>query len=114
MTDKQPTIEELQAEIIKLKQEAESNNAKISSLENSNANLTKDLNASREVNGKLWASVGSYKEIPESEVQAENEPTPEEILDTILTDAIKPNLKQMKKMYGEYVNTELIDNQTNN
>lgn len=114
MTDKQPTIEELQAEILKLKQEAESNNAKISSLENSNANLTKDLNASREVNGKLWASVGSYKEIPEPEVQTENEPTPEEILDTVLTDAIKPNLKQMKKMYGEYINTELIDNQANN
>lgn len=114
MTDKQPTIEELQSEILKLKQDAESNNAKISSLENSNANLTKDLNASREVNGKLWASVGSYKEIPDTEPQTDPEPTPEEVLDTILTDAIKPNLKNMKKMYGEYVNTELIDTQTKN
>lgn len=115
MSEKQPTIEELQAQIMQLKKDNEANNAKITTLEEQNTNLTKDLNASRDINGQLWKSVGTTQGIIGGigEPTPEPEPTPEEILDTIANEAMIPNLKRMKLMYGDYVNTELINEKTN-
>lgn len=116
MSEKQPTIEELQAEIIQLKKDNETNNAKISTLQDQNSTLTKDLNASRDINGQLWKSVGSINGMMgvAGEPTPEPEPTPDEMLESIANEAMAPNLKRMKLMYGEYINTELIDKQTDN
>lgn len=89
MTDdktSQPTIEELQAQILEMKQQNEANAAKLTELEAANAKLNEDLGNSRSLNAKLMKNLPAGGEDKEPEEHAE---TQDEFFDSFINPAIK-------------------------
>ena len=82
----QPTIEELQAQILELKQQNEANATKMNELESQNAKLSEDLGNSRSLNAKLMKNLPAGGEDKEPEEHTE---TQEEFFDSFINPAIK-------------------------
>jgi DNA-binding SARP family transcriptional activator len=88
MTEAQPTIEELQAQILELKEQNETNATKLKELEGTNAKLNEDLGSARSLNAKLMRNLpaggeeGKKKEEPEQETQ-------EQFFDSFIKPAIE-------------------------
>ena len=89
MTDNpQPTIEELQNQILELKQQNEQNASKIQELETANNKLNTDLGEARSLNAKLFKTLPAGQE-GNNQKEEEHQETPEEFLDSFIEPAIK-------------------------
>lgn len=88
MTDKtEPTIEELQSQILELKEQNESNATKIKELEGNNAKLNEDLASSRSLNAKLMRNLPADGE--KEKESEEHEETQDEFLDSFINPALE-------------------------
>ncbi len=87
MTESEPTIEELQAQLLELKQQNEANTTKIQELESNNAKLNEDLGNSRSLNAKLMKNLPVGGE--QSGEQEEHKETQEEFFDSFIKPAVE-------------------------
>lgn len=81
-----PTIEDLQNELVTLKEQLETSNAKIQELNESKTKLESDLSNARSVNAKLMKNLPTGEETIEEKEEKE---TPEQFLDSFIEPAIK-------------------------
>lgn len=88
MTEAQPTIEELQAQVLELRTQNENNATRIQDLESSNAKLTEDLGNSRSLNAKLMKQLPAGGE-DNKEDEEEHEETQDEFFDSFINPAIE-------------------------
>ena len=88
MTDKtEPTIEELQTQILDLQKQNEVNATKIKDLESTNAKLTEDLGNSRSLNAKLMRNLPVGGE--DKKEEEEHKETQDEFFDSFINPAIE-------------------------
>lgn len=92
------TIEEMQAELIQLRQEKEALIAKVQSDEEKLTEVNDALKNARAINGKLISQYPIAKETPSKE--PELEPEHIETMDEFNDSFIKESAKQLKKIYG--------------
>lgn len=87
MTETEPTLEELQAQILELKEQNENNATLIKELTEQNAKVNEDLGNARSLNAKLMRNLPVGGE--EQNGQEEHEETPDEFLDSFIQPALK-------------------------
>lgn len=87
MTETEPTLEELQAQILELKEQNENNATLIKELTEQNAKVNEDLGNARSLNAKLMRNLPVGGE--EQNEQKEHEETPDEFLDSFIQPALK-------------------------
>ena len=92
------TIEEMQAELIQLRQDKEALIAKVQSDEEKLTEVNNALKDARAINGKLISQYPIAKEKPE--LESEPEPEHKETMDEFNDSFIKESAKQLKKIYG--------------
>lgn len=89
MTEKsEPTVEDLQAQILELQKQNETNATKIQDLESKNAKLSEDLGNSRSLNAKLMKNLPAGGE-PNKETEEEHIETQDEFIDSFIEPALK-------------------------
>lgn len=108
--DGQPTIEELQAQILEANKKQEELNTKLEAMEKESSKTKEELANARKINAELWLN---QKGGPSPHSNTDNtddseELTPEKAMDALLDDALIPNFKRLKGIYGDKINTEII------
>ena len=95
MTDKsEPTIEDLQAQILELKQQNEANVSLLEELKTQNAKMNEDLGNARSLNAKLMKNLPAGEDDKQDE--DEHEETQDEFFDSFINPAIE-KIKQREK-----------------
>ena len=85
----QPTIEELQAQLLELKQQNEKSAVRIQELETSNKSLNDNLNESRALNAKLFKALPAGGEDEYKKKEEEHIETQEEFFDSFINPAVE-------------------------
>lgn len=86
MTESEPTLEEMQVQILELKEQNETNKALIDEMKTENAKLNEDLGNARSLNAKLMRGLPAGN--PENK-EEEHQETPDEFLDSFIKPAIE-------------------------
>lgn len=89
----QPTIEELQAQLVTLQDKQTENDARINALSDENKKLSEDLNKARELNTKLFLRIPGTEQ-PGTTETAEEEDSFDKLLDEIIEKRILSKNKQ--------------------
>ena len=84
---KQPSIEDLQAQLVTLQEKQTENDAKINALSEENKKLSDDLSKARELNTKLFLRVPNPEDNPSKET-AEEEDSFDKLLDETIEKRI--------------------------
>lgn len=106
----EPTIEELQSQLLELQKQNETLKTEKEANEKTLSETKNALDSARRINAELWIKQKGGTS-PTSNTDDTDEPeelTPEKALDELLDDALKPNLTRMKKIYGDSINTSII------
>lgn len=83
-----PTLEDLQAELVNLKDKQAENDAKITELSEENKKLSDDLEKARELNTKLFLRIPTDTSNPGREESKEEEDSFEKLLDETIEKRI--------------------------
>ena len=89
---KQPTIEELQAQLVTLQEQQTENDAKINALSEENKKLSDDLTKARELNTKLFLHVPNPSDNSGQETAEE-----EDSFDKLLDETIEKRILSKNK-----------------
>lgn len=106
----EPTIEELQKQILEANKKSEEIETAFNALKTESEKIKTDLDNARKINAELWLKQkgGTSPNFDNADGDDSEALTPEKALDALLDDAIKPNLDRMKKIYGESINTDIV------
>lgn len=99
------TVEELQKQILDLQTENEKLQTEKNAVEDKYKASETNLNRAREINMQLWKRQegGTLPtNNPDNTVDTEVL-TPEKALDGLISDAMNPNLKRMRAIYGDII-----------
>lgn len=106
----EPTIEELQSQLLELQKENENLKTEKEATDKVLTETKSALDSARKINAELWLKQKGGTS-PTSNTDYTDEPeelTPEKALDALLDDAISPNLKRMKSIYGDSINDKIV------
>lgn len=90
---KQPTIEELQAQLVELQEKQKENDVKIEALTSEKNKLSEDLNKARELNTKLFLKI-PQGDNPNSDGSTDTE---EDSFDKLLDETIEKRILSKNK-----------------
>lgn len=109
-TAKEPTIEELQSQVLELQKQNEQLRTEKEAGEKSLSETKSALDSARKINSELWIKQkgGTSPILNADNTDEPEELTPEKALDGLLDDALTVNLTRMHKIYGDSVNTKIV------
>lgn len=114
-TAKEPTIEELQSQVLELQKQNEQLRTEKEAGEKSLNETKSALDSARKINSELWIKQkgGTSPILNADNTDEPEELTPEKALDGLLDDALTVNLTRMHKIYGDSVNTKIVKERLN-
>lgn len=106
----EPTIEELQTQLLELQKQNETLKTEKEANEKTLTETKSALDSARKINAELWIKQkgGTSPNSNADDTDDSEELTPEKALDGLLDDALTPNLNRMKKIYGDSINTTIV------
>ena len=81
--DNQPTMEDLQAELIALREQQSENESRITALSDENKKLSNNLNKARELNTKLFLRIPSGENSGSTDQNTQEEDSFDKLLDDV-------------------------------
>ena len=106
----QKTVEELQAEIIEMQSKMEQIETENAANKKNLEDTQKSLDKAREINAVLWQKQnGGTLPTPNPDNTEDTEVlTPEKAMSDLIADAMNPNLKRMRSIYGDTIPEKVI------
>ena len=106
----QETVEEMQAKILEMQSKIEEIQTENAANKKNLEDTQKSLDKAREINAILWSKQngGTSPTSDPDNTEDNEELTPEKAMDDLIADAVNPNLKRMRKIYGDTIPDKVI------